>query len=136
MRRLAIPAALALLLSLATSVAAADPTYHATLAGPGPTGTVTVTISGSTGTLDWDLAHLAHNSMATIIIRGGTCAAPVGLVVQSRWQGRFGNGTSSQTRTLDPAWVTVFNRSWSSRGGDVAIVTNAGHTECTALVRR
>jgi hypothetical protein len=136
MRRLAIPAALALLLILATSVAASDPTYRATIAGPGPTGTVTVTISGSTGTLHWDLAHVARNSQATVSIRGGTCAAPLGLVVQARWQGRFINGTSSQTRTLDPSWVTFFNRSWTSRGGDVAIVTNAGHTECEALVRR
>lgn len=136
MRRLAIPAALLLMLTLATAVAAADPTYRATIAGPGPTGTVSVTISGATGTLNWDLAHLARNSLAIVSIRGGTCAVPLRLVVQARWQGRFINGTSSQTRTLDPAWVTFFNRSWTSRGGDVAIVTNAGHTECAALVRR
>jgi hypothetical protein len=135
MRRLAIPAVLLLLLTFATPVTASDPTYRATLAGPGPTGTISVTIGGTTGTLQWNLAHLARNSMVTVAVRGGTCAAPHGLVVQSRWQARFINGRSSQTRTLDPAWVTLFNRSWTSHRGDAVTVTNAGHTECVAFVR-
>jgi len=135
MRRLAIPAVLLMLLTFATPVTASDPTYRATLAGPGPTGTVTIAISGTTGTLQWNLAHLARDSMVTVTVRGGTCAVPRGLIVQSRWQARFINGTSRQTRTLDPAWVTFFNRSWSSRGGDVVTVTNAGHTECVAFAR-
>jgi hypothetical protein len=136
MRRLAIPAVLLMLLAFATPVAASDPTYRATLAGPGPTGIVTIAISGTTGTLQWTLGHLARDSMVTVAVRGGTCASPRGLIVQSRWQARFSNGRSSQTRTLDPAWVTLFNRSWSSRGGDVVTVTNASHTECVAFARR
>ncbi len=134
MRRSIILGAIAVLM-FAVPVSAADPTYRATMAGPGPTGTVTVATSGASGTLKWNLAHIARNSLLTVTIRGGTCADLSSLIVRARWEARFVNGASVQTRVLESSWVTSFNRSWSSRGGDVAIVTNAGHTECQALAR-
>jgi len=138
MRRLpilgAIVVAMTLALAFATPVAASASTYSAKMTGPGPTGTVTVTINGSSGTLHWDLAHVAKDSTLTVTVRGGTCAAPGGLVMTSRYVAHFAGGTSVQSRTMTSTWVGYFNRNWSSRGGDVAIVANAGHSECKAFM--
>jgi len=128
-----IVAAVILALVLAAPVAASSTTYTAKMTGPGPTGAITVTIAGSSGTLHWDLAKIAKDSTLTVTVRGGTCTAQGGLVVTSRWAAHFAGGTSVQSRTLSSTWVGYFDRNWSSRGGDVAIVTNAGHTECKAF---
>ena len=136
MRRLALPLALALILALSAPVSAATSTYKAKMIGPGPTGTVTVSISGSTGTLKWNLSGIAKHSTLVVVVRGGTCADRLGLVVKSTWESPFRDGTSVQTRTLQPEWVTFFKRNWTSRGGDVAIVKNDGHSQCLALVKQ
>jgi hypothetical protein len=137
MRLISTVTAIVLALTFAVpTLAATERTYKATMPGPGPTGTVAVTIEGSSGTLHWNLSRVARNSMLVVEIRGGKCSNPLGLVVRSRWGSSYATGRAVRTVSLTSTWVGYFNRNWSQRGGDVAIVKNAGHTECRALVRQ
>ena len=137
MRRFSTVVAIVLALAFAMpALGATQRTYKATMPGPGPTGTVTVTIEGSAGTLHWNLAHVARNSTLVVEIRGGKCSNPLGLVVRSRWESSYATGKAVRTVNLTSTWISYFNRNWSQRGGDVAIVKNAGHTECRALGRQ
>ena len=96
----------------------------------------TVKIDGSNGTLKWNLSGIAEDSTLVVLVRGGTCADRLGLVVKSTWESHFRDGTSVETRTMEPDWVTFFKRNWTSRGGDVAIVKNDGQSQCVPLVKQ